>query len=321
MMATFYLIMEQEAAARGAEVTPEQQAELDEQKAAFIEDQGQEVFDALLHQQGLSEALFDRLCRMDGPLFQNMQATIPVPSQEEADRFIEENDLLRAKHILIRTVVQQEDGTLAFNREGAPTNEDGSAYTGTAEEYNAAALEKANGILEQLNAAEDPAALFDQLMHENSEDPGLSSMPDGYDFTAGVMVPAFEQGTRELEYGQYSAQPVQSDDGYHIILRLRPEVENIIRQQSWNQLSEEWANQAYTTTPAYDNLDVKDFYEKYTAYRESFVDSGAQETESGAPQESGNAAPGESSSEAPVESAGASPSESPSASPNGAAEG
>lgn len=313
-MATVYIMLEKEAPAKGAEVTPEQQATLDAQKSAFIEERGREGFEQFLHQEGLSEQLYERISR-NGLLLQNMQATLPAPTQEEADQYIEDNDLLRAKHILIRTVVQKEDGTVGFNREGAPTNEDGSAYTGTAEEYNAAALEKVNGILAQLNAADDPLALFDQLMQEYSEDPGLTYKPNGYDFTAGQMVSEFEQGTRDLEYDTYSTQPVKSDDGYHIILRLRPQVEDTIRQQKLNELMMEWAGRDFTTTPAFESLDVKDFYEKYTAYKESFMDAPAQNTESGTPSETpSEGAPSEA---APSEN----PGESPSASPSGTAAG
>lgn len=310
-MATVYLILEKEAPAKGAGVTPEQQAELDAQDAAIIEEQGQEDFDRILHQQGLSLQLYQRLNRMSGPLLQNMLATFPAPTQADLDQCIEENDLLRAKHILIRTVVQQEDGSVAYARGGSPTNEDGSPYAGTAEEFNAAALEKANGILEQLNAADDPLALFDQLMQEYSEDPGLETNPDGYDFTAGQMVSNFEQGTRDLEYGKYSAQPVQTDDGYHIILRLRPEVtEEDYRQTKMALLMEEWAALDFTPAPAYEALDVKDFYTKYTARMESFME---QETESPAPTESPSESP--SASPTPGEPSSEAPSASPSATP------
>lgn len=301
-MATVYLLMEKEAPAKGAEVTPEQQASLDAQKSALIEERGVDGFEALLQQEGLSESLYERLNRMSGPLLQNMEATYPAPTQEEADQYIEENDLLRAKHILIRTVEQKEDGSVGFHREnsGEPTNADGSAYTGTVEDYNAAALEKANDILSQLNAADDPLVMFDQLMQSNSEDPGLASYPDGYDFTAGQMVTEFEQGTRDLEYDQYSAQPVQSDDGYHIILRLRPDVDDAFRQQELSDQMEAWAGLDYTATPAYESLDVKDFYEKYTAYKESFMDDGGQET-ADPPSESPSASPSEATNDLPSE--------------------
>ena len=48
---------------------------------------------------------------------------------------------------------------------------------------------------------------------------GLESSPDGYVFSAGKMVEAFESATRSLEPGQLSGI-VESEFGYHIILRL-----------------------------------------------------------------------------------------------------
>lgn len=312
-MAAMWLLLEKNALAQGAGATPEQQAQAAQEKASFIQTYGgQEGFETLLRQNGLSEAMFDRVSLMHNALQQNMLSAIPAPTEEEMDQYILDNDLLRCKHILIRTVVQKDDGTVGFNRTGAPTNEDGSAYTGTVEEYNAAALEKVNGLLAQLAESDDPAALFDQLMQEYSEDPGLAAYPDGYDFTAGEMIAEFEQGTRELEYNEYTAQPVQTSDGYHIILRLRPDVAQKCREEKLYSQMEEWANLDFTATPAYDALDVRDFYEKYSAYIKTFMNETdpAQESESPAPSNSPSPAPSESPSPAPSETPAESPSES-----------
>lgn len=324
-MATIWLMLEKSALEEGLGATPEQQAQAAEQKLSFIQSHGgQEAFETLLRQNGLSEELFDRVDLMHGALWQNMLAAIPALTEAEEEQYIQDNDLLRCKHILIRTVVQNDDGSVSFHRanSGTPTNEDGTPYTGTAEEYNAAALEKVNGLLAQLAEAEDPLALFDRLMQENSEDPGLASNPDGYDFTAGEMIAEFEQGTRDLEYGQYTAQPVQTTDGYHIILRLRPDVAERYREERMNSQMEQWASLEYTTTPAYDALDVKDFYEKYTAHINAYMADPAQESEppSAAPGESESVSPSgsETPSESPSESAapGETPSEAPSESPS-----
>lgn len=78
---------------------------------------------------------------------------------------------------------------------------------------------QADDLLAQLRAAEDPIALFDQLMNEHSEDPGLAAHPDGYEAYKGQMVPEFEEASLALEDGQIS-EVVESDHGYHIILRL-----------------------------------------------------------------------------------------------------
>ncbi len=61
--------------------------------------------------------------------------------------------------------------------------------------------------------------LFDELMLEYTTDPGITSSPDGYFFGPGDMVESFEENTAALEIGEMS-QPIYSDYGYHIILRI-----------------------------------------------------------------------------------------------------
>ena len=125
-------------------------------------------------------------------------------SDEEALAYAEELDLLACKHILLMTV----------------DPETGEALS---EEEIAEKKAEADELYKQLaDVQDDPEALealFDELMNEHSEDTGLAYYPDGYLFTAGVMVPVFEETTADLEeYGL--SEPVESDYGYHIILRL-----------------------------------------------------------------------------------------------------
>ena len=65
--------------------------------------------------------------------------------------------------------------------------------------------------------------LFDQLMTEYTDDVDSSGNvnggTDGYTFGPGEMVDEFYEGTKALGEGEIS-QPVQSQYGYHIILRL-----------------------------------------------------------------------------------------------------
>lgn len=274
--AAVYAVLEREAQAAGAGATEEQKAQWEAQKAAYIAQEGRDTFDDLLRRQGLSEESFDRLSLMSTVLVTNAaEKLVPDPTEEEAEQFRTDNSVYGAKHILIRTVVQNEDGTVSFARGGTPKGAGGGDYTGTAEEYNAAALEKINGILDQLKAADDPAARFDELMVQYSEDPGLAAYPDGYTFGPGEMVEAFEEGTKALAYGAYSPEPVQSGDGYHIILRTVPDVTELYRGAKMNELMNGWAELEYVTTPAYDRLDVKDFYEKGTAYAARFDETPA----------------------------------------------
>ena len=110
-------------------------------------------------------------------------------------------------------------------------------------------------------------------MNQYSEDTGLESSPDGYVFSAGKMVEAFESATRSLEPGQLSGI-VESEFGYHIILRLDPATSKAFRENyssaKLSEMEQQWVDEAdIKTTETYDNLSVADFYDKLTAYRDS----------------------------------------------------
>ena len=62
-------------------------------------------------------------------------------------------------------------------------------------------------------------AEFDKLIADFGSDPGAAVNTDGYVFTRGEMVDAFENAAYSLEIGEIS-QPVKSEYGYHIIKRL-----------------------------------------------------------------------------------------------------
>lgn len=264
-VSALYILLEQQAAANGAGMTDEQKAQWEEQKQ---QDEGESLSD-FLHEQGLSEATFDRIGTVNNFLHANLrEALTSAPTREELDRYTQENSVYKAKHILILTAVDKEDGTVALSVGGTPTNEDGSEFTGTADEYNAAALARAEDILAQIGAADDPLTKFDELMFQYSQDGGLVSNPDGYTFGPGEMVAEFEEGTTALDYGAYSAEPVQSTFGYHIILRLAPEEE--CRSAQMDALMQSWMDEMeLETTAVYDDLDVKDFFEKFTAHVEA----------------------------------------------------
>lgn len=101
------------------------------------------------------------------------------------------------------------------------------------------------------------------------------------------MVPEFEAGALALEIGGVS-EPVQTDYGYHIILRI-PVPEEELRE-TFNEdyklslLTQEWVDGAeVTTTKLYDELDPKAFYEKL---QEAAAARAPAPEESPAPQES-----------------------------------
>ena len=152
--------------------------------------------------------------------------------------------------------------------------------TGTALEESVVAEKKAQAedLLAQLRASDDAAALFDQLMHAHSEDVGLESYPDGYlAVELGSMVAPFEEASLALEVGEIS-DIVESDYGYHIILRLPLEVDpddyrdaHITRLLGLDQ--EQWlADYEVKTTQAYDDIGPASFYATLTTLRTAIND-------------------------------------------------
>ena len=124
-------------------------------------------------------------------------------SAAELQRYIEEKDYLRCNHILFLTM-------------------DMDTYEALDEDTILSKKAKAEEIAAELQAIEDREELlarFAELKAELDEDGGKVLNPDGYLFTPGTMVSAFEDTTRELAEFEVSA-PVLSEYGYHVIIRL-----------------------------------------------------------------------------------------------------
>ena len=225
------------------------------------------TYQEYLDQQCISDAAFRKLNSV-AYLAQDLQAALEERGEFEAgeadlDAMIEEAGYTRAKHIL-----------LAF-----PTNEDGSAAT---DEQKAAVLEEANQLLAQIRAAADPAAEFDAVMNQRSDDGrdenGDLYMPEGYTFYGdgyladgtGALVSEFVNAAKALAVGEIS-DPVETSYGYHILMRedftdeerqqLRDSMASIYPNYAMNQRNEEWIAEAVVeTTPAYEALDPHAFY-------------------------------------------------------------
>lgn len=232
---------------------------------------GQEEFDLFLKEMCLTEESFHAVNSV-AVVYGNMQEGICrkggefEPTQEELSQYVADNDLLAARHILLLTQDPQTQERLS-------------------DEQIAEKKAKAEELAAQLQGIEDAkerSDTFNSLMKANSEDNGLATYPNGYLFGAGDMVAEFEETTRSLEIGQVSGI-VESNYGYHIILRDDPtqsdELVDNWASEKMQSLSDEWVNDAEVEeTEAFQNLDVADFYEKLTAYRESLeAESGSQE--------------------------------------------
>lgn len=168
------------------------------------------------------------------------------PTDAEVNAYLNDIGRYRAKHILLATIDLDtreplDEATIAQKRATA------------------------DDLLSQLRAAEDPIALFDDLMHQYSEDTGLEANPEGYTTQKGEMVAPFEEAALALENGEISGV-VESDFGYHIILRLpmnpdefRADCVNYLFQQS---LDQERERLGVEKTDAFGRIDAGDFWEK-----------------------------------------------------------
>ena len=97
---------------------------------------------------------------------------------------------------------------------------------------------------------------FDALMQQHSEDPSLAEYPDGYTFTHGEMVTAFEQAAFALQPGQMS-ELVESELGYHILLvtdrfteyvpieNVQESIANSLRNERYYKFAEPQIQNAY----------------------------------------------------------------------------
>jgi len=172
-------------------------------------------------------------------------------SDEEVERMAEADLFLMAKHIL-RTHSEDDPD--------APRAE-------------------IDDIWDQLNdyTGDDFEEYFDLLMHEHTEDVGgLMSYPNGYLFQFYDMVVPFSAACLALEPGQLS-DVVESEFGYHIILRLPVDYDEIpiadanrgyyrsLRQlvidDEFDLLVQDWLEELVIKyTDAYNSMDISELF-------------------------------------------------------------
>lgn len=285
-MAQLYALLPGEAAREGVAVDDSQLAEDEASLDKMAEDLGgDEMAQHYLWQIPLTrQSYLDmRLSAMASGAIQEARygengTQRPTDAQVLAYATDELGIAYRVKHILLTTV----------DTSKPLTDEDGK-YTGEYEPLDEATVAEkrklAEDILAQLEGSSDPVALFDDLMHQYSEDTGLSSNPDGYDAQEGQMVEPFEKASLALKEGEFSGI-VESAFGYHIILRLpiiadnyRNDYVTYLMTQDNEKLLD--SNSA-ATNEVYDSMDLKAFYENLTALRNTVAQElAAVETETG----------------------------------------
>ena len=170
---------------------------------------------------------------------------------ERVDDYVIRNEYMMAKHIL-RLKTEDDDET---------------------------PLKESEEILKQLKSRvkdDDFLDFFDELMQENSEDPGSQAFPQGYLFQPAEMVAPFSEATVSLEFGELS-DIVESEYGFHIILRLPVDYDDIpyslansgqyntLRQlaaiEDFDSIMQGWRDElSVEYTPEYRSINVADIF-------------------------------------------------------------
>ena len=256
--AILYSVVAGKAQAEGYSYGREDKAAYQEELATAKEQLGgEEAYETYLKSMCISDSGFEKVSSV-GVLYDHMlqgmfqEGKDGAATQEDLEKFAQDNDVLAAKHILLLTQDSQTGQALS-------------------EEEAAQKKAKAEELLAQLQAISDPAQLeekFDELMNANSEDTGLAANPDGYAFTTGEMVQEFEDATRALEPGQISGL-VESSYGYHIILRLPLDPADYRGQMVADKmeiLSQQWLDEyGIVPTEAFEQIDPIAFRTQVTA--------------------------------------------------------
>lgn len=184
------------------------QAELESQILAACGTEGTEAdFDELLAGMYMDLELYKRMLRMD-LLYQQNYIQVYGENGElfdpaKAMAYLEEGQYMRANHILFATVDLST----------------GEALDQAAIDEKLAQAQEISRELSSIQGQEERVQRFLELKEELCEDGGKLAYPEGYTFTTGEMVAEFEDGWKSLEDYQVS-EPVETDYGYHVIIRL-----------------------------------------------------------------------------------------------------
>ena len=197
------------AAQNAIEISEEEiAAKKAEDKSAMLgPDASEEDWAALLTQNFLTERIYLAQAKANLELNKALETLYGENgekiSAEALQQYIEGKEYLRCNHILFLTMDMDTREPLD-------------------EETIAAKKSRAEEIAAELQAIENREELlarFAELKTELDEDSGKLYYPEGYLFTPGQMVQAFEETTKALEAFEVSA-PVLSEYGYHVIIRL-----------------------------------------------------------------------------------------------------
>lgn len=186
--------------------TEDDDAQIESTVDGYVEQFGEDGFNLRAKSMGISSVneyarMYLRVLKAQTTMYEveeNLDSYIPegVDLSDYA-----QDDKATVKHVLIM-VTDEADAEAAA--------EDGEEVAVVDE---ATALATAQTVADMAKSGTD----FDELMEQYNEDTGETTA--GYTFTAGEMVAEFEEAAFALGIGEIS-EPVKSDYGYHVIMRL-----------------------------------------------------------------------------------------------------
>lgn len=251
----FYAAVENLAAQYNQTITEEDEATLADGRASMVEQLGgEEAFEAYLGKIGLSETNYTRINR-SAMLYEKL---LNLTQDESSDLYqapeAYEDYAAYADHILLATI-------------------DLNTREPLSEEEIAAKQALAGDLLAQLQTAENPEELFNQLADEHSEDTGRATNPNGYVITPDSnFVASFKETALSLAPGELSGI-VESEYGYHILLRRdlwsalegdETQRKNLADTYLGNEIEERAAGMNTVYSEKLDGFDAGAFYQKYT---------------------------------------------------------
>ena len=281
------LVLENVADRVGVTLSEEDQTALDGEIAELIEAAGgEDAFRAELYRVGLTLPGYERMSRASY-LYSALHDAYTTPGSElyatddTLHAYAVGLGYISADHILLSTV--------------DPTTRQPLDEATVAEKRTLA-----EDILAQLRSSKEPEALFTELANQYSEDPGRVANPEGYTFTTGEMVEAFETAAYALDEGQIS-DIVESDYGFHILLRKPLDVDTaveIVRDGYFDAfLSGEIEQAEVVVEPVVDSFDVAAIFEAVTA-AQATAQEAAGETAQDAADETAQDTAGDAASDA-----------------------
>ena len=266
--ATYYSEAYAQAGERDLVLSEEQEQELVESMDRMTEEYGgEEGLAAAMAESSLTPEVFRYLMRATDLLTNLMESSYGTQgekmTEEDVLSWADEQGYIRIKHILY----------FFYDESGVELDEAGKADQKARAEETLAQLRELEDDREALEA------LFDEKMNADSGDAGgLSQFPNGYTFTAGTMYPVFEEAAFALEDYALS-EPVESQSGYHILLRLPLDTEGAtidqdsntgaymtLRQSAANDLFGKelagWIKDAKVEwAPGFEDLDLNDLFD------------------------------------------------------------